>query len=252
MSRVDGVGLRRTVAMPRPDEILRLTRPPSGKPERAPFGYVSPFILSPLHTFLSFFVSVPFCLHVPPSHSVLSARNGPALSMYERADLQPRFQVAQVLTMSGSLVVPVHLVSLHRNHIHWSCLVSFSCLHLFLLCALTFARPFCMHARMHACMYVCMYVCMYTYIYVCVYVFMYVCMYVSSFCMYVCMRACVHACTHVHMYVLCRWVGRYVYIYVYVRMFFCLYVVYCMLRVCTFVFCVFVCLYVCCLFAHLR
>ena len=37
-------------------------------------------------------------------------RSGP--SVYARTYLQPRFQVAQVLTMrSGSLVVPVHLVS---------------------------------------------------------------------------------------------------------------------------------------------
>ena len=73
-----------------------------------------------------------------PVISLLSfscAHNGPGLSLYAHIHCTLRSQVAQVLKMRfGSLFVPVHLVpSSSQPPTPLSCLVLFSCLHLFVL-----------------------------------------------------------------------------------------------------------------------
>ena len=84
--------------------------------------------------FFLFMSSLASCLFT----SLLSfscAHNGPGLSLYAHIHCTLRSQVAQVLKMRfGSLFVPVHLVpSSSQPPTPLSCLVLFSCLHLFVL-----------------------------------------------------------------------------------------------------------------------
>ena len=102
-----------------------------------PFIWFPFFILSPFTHFFFLFLFMP-SLASCPVISLLSfscAHNGPGLSLYAHIHCTLRSQVAQVLIMRfGSLFVPVHLVpSSSQPHTLLSCLVLFSCLHLFVL-----------------------------------------------------------------------------------------------------------------------
>ena len=117
-----------------------------------PLYLESPSCPCPLNTYSFLFLFMSFCLHVPSSHSVPSFARTTArpLACTRATYLQPRFQVAQVLTMrSGSLVVPAHLVSpsSQPDTLVLSCLLLMSssfcllCAHMHTCSSLSFCSP---------------------------------------------------------------------------------------------------------------
>ena len=90
------------------------------------------------HTFFSFFVLCPFCLHVLSSHSLFCAHIRPALSLHVHSCTKPRSEVSHVVIMRyGSSGCSCSLGSFSSQPHTLSCLVFLSCLHTFVLCAHT-------------------------------------------------------------------------------------------------------------------